>query len=72
MEILASITSYLLILIFIILNYSLIHAYQDEKVQEKLKGRWTHSINQGKPILPIMGLCISLGMLGFGAYHHLG
>ena len=47
-EILASITSYLLFVIFIILNYCLIHAYQDEKVREKLKGGWTHPINQGK------------------------
>ncbi len=68
-EILASITSYLLILIFIILNYSLIHAYQDEKVQEKLKGRWTHSINQGKPILPVIGLSISIVMLVFSIFH---
>ena len=68
-EILASITSYLLFVIFIILNYCLIHAYQDEKVREKLKGGWTYPINQGKPILPVLGLGISIVMLVFGIFH---
>ena len=68
-EILASITSYLLFVIFIILNYCLIHAYQDEKVREKLKGGWTHPINQGKPILPVIGLSISIIMLVFSIFH---
>tara|TARA_X000001036_G_C20692242_1_gene809794 strand:+ start:2452 stop:3669 length:1218 start_codon:yes stop_codon:yes gene_type:complete len=71
-EILASITSYLMFMIFCILNICLIHVYEKDEIQSKLKKNWTYTINQGKPILPIMGLCISLGMLGFGAYHHLG
>ena len=71
-EILASITSYLIFMIFCILNICLIYVYDNEQIQSKLKKNWTYTINQGKPILPILGLCISLGMLVFGAYHHLG
>jgi hypothetical protein len=68
-EILASITSYLLFVVFIILNYCLIQAYQDENVREKLKNGWTYPINQGKPILPSIGLGISIIMLLISIYH---
>lgn len=68
-ETLATITSYLMFIVFILLNISLITVYQDEKVQDKLKDGWTYKFNQGKPILPIIGLFISIGMLIFGCCH---
>ena len=68
-ETLASITSYLMFVVFIVLNYCLIYVYQDKDIQSKLKGGWTYSINQGKPILPVLGLVLSVGILSFGLFH---
>ena len=68
-ETLASITSYLMFVVFIILNFCLIYVYQDKDIQSKLKGGWTYSINQGKPILPVLGLVLSVGILSFGLFH---
>ena len=67
-ETLASITSYLMFVVFIILNFCLIYVYQDKDIQSKLKGGWTYSINQGKPILPVLGLVLSVGILSFGLF----
>lgn len=67
-ETLASITSYLMFVVFIILNVCLIYVYQDKDIQSKLKGGWTYSINQGKPILPVLGLVLSVGILSFGLF----
>jgi APA family basic amino acid/polyamine antiporter len=69
-EVLASITSYLMFIVFSILNICLIRVYDNEEIQNKLKNNWTYKVNQGKPILPMLGLAVNLGMLGFGAYHH--
>ena len=69
-EVLASITSYLMFIVFSVLSYCLIIVYDKDDIQDKLKNNWTYKINQGKPILPILGLGLNLGMLGFGAYHH--
>ena len=68
-ETLASITSYLMFLVFIILNVCLIYVYQDKDIQSKLKTGWTHPINQGKPILPVLGLILSIIILSFGFIH---
>ena len=68
-ETLASITSYLMFLVFIILNVCLIYVYQDKDIQTKLKTGWTYSINQGKPILPVLGLILSIIILSFGFIH---
>ena len=68
-ETLASITSYLMFLVFIILNVCLIYVYQDKDIQTKLKAGWTYSINQGKPILPVLGLMLSIIILSFGFIH---
>tara|TARA_B100001758_G_C18416506_1_gene620298 strand:+ start:5374 stop:6588 length:1215 start_codon:yes stop_codon:yes gene_type:complete len=67
-EVLASITSYLMFIIFAILNIGLIMVYYNEEVKSKLKNSWTYYINQGNPILPSAGLLISLGMLLFGLH----
>jgi len=68
-ETLASITSYLMFFVFIILNSCLIYVYQDKDIQAKLKGGWTYPINQGKPILPVLGLIVSVVLLSFGLLH---
>ncbi len=68
-ETLASITSYLIFFVFIILNSCLIYVYQDKDIQSKLKGGWTYPINQGKPILPVLGLIVSVVLLSFGLLH---
>lgn len=62
----AAISSYLLFIVFIIVNICLIMLYNNEDKREKLKKSWTHGINQGKPILPTLGLLASLAMIIFG------
>ena len=62
----AAISSYLLFVMFVIVNICLIMIYNKGDKQEELKKSWTHHINKGKPILPTLGLITSLGMLIFG------
>ena len=69
-EVLASITSYLMFMVFSILNVCLITVYDNEDIQNKLKNNWTYKVNQGKPLLPIIGLVLNIGMIGFGAYRY--
>ena len=68
-ETLASITTYLMFIVFILLNTGLITVYQDETVQDKLKDGWTYKFNQGKPILPTIGLVLSIGMLIISVFY---
>ena len=70
-EVLASITSYLMFFVFSILNICLIKVYTNPEIQEKLKNNWTYKINHGLPILPSIGLFINLALILFGVYHHL-
>ena len=57
-------------MVFSILNVCLITVYDNEDIQNKLKNNWTYKVNQGKPLLPIIGLVLNIGMIGFGAYRY--